>query len=114
MHFYSYLVCLSCSGHHRLPGHRRNDPDADQDPPASYDGYGGQYLDLHASTYQYSNQHPCAYANGEPHGHPATDGHARARADGHARARKYASPGSHTDPCGTSHRHTCTSAVCGL
>jgi hypothetical protein len=35
-----HLVRLSCSGHNQLPGHRWNDSDADQDPPASRDGYG--------------------------------------------------------------------------
>jgi len=109
-------VRFSCSGHNRLPGHRRNDPDADQNPSASRDGYSNQHTDRHANAYQYGDQHPCADANSASHGHPNNepDGHAHARADGHARACKYAYSGSHADPCGYPHRHTCPNAVCGL
>jgi hypothetical protein len=104
-----HLVCSACSDYNRLPGYCRNDPDADQNPPASRDGYSDQHPDQHANTYQHGHQHPCADANSEPHGHSATDGHACARADRHAAAYKYASSGSYADPCGTSHRYACAS-----
>ena len=109
-------MCFSCSGLNRLPGHCQDYPNADQNPPASRDGYSYQYPDRHANTYQHADQHLYADANTEPHGHPNNepDGHTRAHADGHAAARKYASSGSHADPCGHSYRHTCTSAVRGL
>lgn len=106
-----HLVRLSCAGHHWLPGYCRNYPDADQNPPASRDGYSDQHPDQHANTYQHGDQHPCADANSEPHGHPNNepDVHTCPRADGHAAAYKYASSGSHADPCGTSHRYACAS-----
>jgi hypothetical protein len=98
MHVQDYLVRLSCSGPNRLPGHRPNYPDADQNPPTSRDGYSDQHPNRHANAYQHGDQHPCADANTEPHGHPTADGHACAHADRYARARKYACSGSHADP----------------
>jgi hypothetical protein len=107
-------VRFFCSGQHWLPNHCRHNPDADQDPPASCDGYSNQHSDLHTHAYQHGNQHPCADANSKPHGHPDNESDGHTRVYRHATACKYTSSTSHADPCGTSYKYTRTSAIRGL